>query len=235
MWDPQWETFPTRHRVLRYDMRGFGRSPIEPGSFSNARDLVDLLDRHGTERASLVGVSMGGRVALEVALARPQLVEALVLVGSGLPGHEWSEEMQAASKEEEAALRRGDLDEAVEVCLRTWVDGPRRRPEDVNPGVRSQVAEMQRRAYELQLPVEETAEEELLVVDLAQRLCEVRARTLILAGELDVPDIHAIADRLEREIPGAHRASIADSAHVPSLERPSEFDGLVLPFLAPAA
>jgi pimeloyl-ACP methyl ester carboxylesterase len=105
----------------------------------------------------------------------------------------------------------------------------------VNPAVRSQVAEMQRRAYELQLPVEETAEEELLVDDLAQRLGEVRARTLVLAGELDAPDIHAIADRLEREIPGARRASIADSAHVPSLERPREFDGLVVPFLAPDA
>jgi 3-oxoadipate enol-lactonase len=231
MWDPQWETFPPRHRVLRYDMRGFGRSPIEPGRFSNACDLVDLLERHEIERASLVGVSVGGRVALEVALARQQLVEALVLVGSGLPGHEWSEEMQAAWKEEEAALRRGDLDEAVEVSVRIWVDGPRRGPEDVNPVVRSQVAEMQRRAYELQLPVEETAEEELLVDDLARRLGEVRARTLVLAGELDVPDIHAIADRLEREIPGAHRASIADTAHVPSLERPREFDELVLGFL----
>jgi pimeloyl-ACP methyl ester carboxylesterase len=143
--------------------------------------------------------------------------------------------MQAAWGEEEAALRRGDLDEAVEVTLRTWVDGFRRGPEEVNPAVRSQVAEMQRRAYELQLPVEETAEEELLVDDLAQRLGEVRARTLVLAGELDVPDIHAIADRLEREIPGARRASIADSAHVPSLERPREFDGLVVPFLAPDA
>jgi 3-oxoadipate enol-lactonase len=235
MWDPQWDTFPRRHRVLRYDMRGFGRSPIEPGRFSNARDLVDLLEHHGIERASLVGGSMGGRVALEVALARPELVEALVLVGSGLPGHEWSEEMQAAWGEEEAALRRGDLEEAVEVTLRTWVDGFRRGPEDVNPVVRSRVAEMQRRAYELQLPVEETAEEELLVDDLAQRLGEIRARTLVLVGELDAPDIHAIAERLEREIPGAHRASIAHSAHVPSLERPREFDSLVLPFLAPVA
>jgi 3-oxoadipate enol-lactonase len=235
MWDPQWETFPLRHRVLRYDMRGFGRSPIEPGRFSNARDLVDLLEHDGLERASLVGVSIGGRVALEVALARPELVEALVLVGSGLPGHEWSKEMQGAWEEEEAALRRGDLDEAAEVSLRTWVDGHRRRPEDVNPVVRSKIAEMQRRAYELQLPVEGTAEEELLVEDLAERLSEVRARTLVLAGELDAPDIHAIADRLEREIPGAHQATIADSAHVPSLERPREFDGLVLPFLAPAA
>lgn len=231
MWDPQWETFPRSHRVLRYDLRGFGRSPIEPGGYSHARDLLELLEQQAVESASLVGVSMGGRIALEVALARPELVEALVLVGAGLPGHDWSAEMTAAWEEEEAALARGDLDAAIEVSLRTWVDGPRRSPEDVDPAVRTRVAEMQRRAYELQLPVEGTAEEEPLVADLAERLGEVGAPTLLVVGEEDVPDIHAIADRLAREIRGARRASIANAAHASSLERPREFDELVLPFL----
>jgi pimeloyl-ACP methyl ester carboxylesterase len=231
MWDPQWETFSRSHRVIRYDQRGFGRSPIGPGRFSNARDLLDLIGQEALKSVSLVGVSMGARIALEVALARPELVEALVLVGAGLPGHEWSAEMNAADEAEEAALGRGDVDEAVEVTLRTWVDGPRRRPEDVDPAVRARVAEMQRRAYELQLPVWETAEEEPLVGDLAGRIGEVGAPTLVLVGEEDVPDMHEIADRLERELPNARRASIADTAHVPSLERPREFDQLVLPFL----
>jgi 3-oxoadipate enol-lactonase len=231
MWEPQWEIYSDTHRVLRYDQRGFGRSPIEPGRFSYAGDLLELLDQQQLQKASLVGVSMGGRAALEVALARPELVEALVLVGAGFPGHDWSAEMNAADEAEMAALTRGDLDAAVEVSLRTWVDGPQRRPEDVDPEVRAQVAEMQRRAYELQLPVWETAEEERLVDDLAERLSEVAAPTLVLVGEEDLPDIHEIADRLEREIPNAQRASIADTAHVPSLERPREFDQLVLPFL----
>lgn len=231
MWDPQWETFSRSHRVVRYDQRGFGRSPIGPGRFSNARDLLDLIEQQALESVALVGVSMGGRIALEVSLARPELIEALVLVGAGLPGHQWSAEMKAADEAEQAALARGDLDEAVEVTLRTWVDGPRRRPEDVDPEVRARVAEMQRRAYELQLPVWETAEEEPLVGDLAERIGEVGAPTLVLVGEEDVPDMHEIADRLERELPNARRASIADTAHVPSLERPREFDQLVLPFL----
>jgi 3-oxoadipate enol-lactonase len=236
MWEPQWETFARAYRVLRYDLRGFGRSPIGPGRFSHARDLLELLDVHAVDRASLVGVSMGGRVALEVALARPELVTALVLVGSGLPGHDWSgsEEMEAADAEEEAALEKGDLDAAVEVALRVWVDGPRRSPEDVDPEVRERVGEMQRRAYELQLPVWETAGEELLVPEVAERLGEIRAPTLVVVGEEDVPDIHAIATRLAREIPGARSGSIADTAHVPSVERPREFDELVLPFLETA-
>jgi abhydrolase domain-containing protein 6 len=93
---------------------------------------------------------------------------------------------------------------------------------------------MQRRAYELQLPVWETAEEEPLISDLSERLGEVEARTLVVVGDEDLPDIHEIADRLVSEIPDARRASIADTAHVPSMERSREFDALVLPFLQSA-
>ena len=235
MWDPQWETFTRSHRVLRFDFRGYGRSQLEPGRFANATDVLDLLDRHNFARAALVGVSLGGRVALEVALAAPERVAALVLVGSGLPGHDWSDEMKATWDEEEAALRSGNVGEAVEISLQTWVDGPRRKPEDVDSAVRARVAEMQRRAYELQLPFEDGAEEELLVEDVAQRLGEIKAPTLVLVGEEDVPDIHAIADRLAREIPGARRETIADAAHVPSMERPREFEELVLGFLEEVA
>jgi pimeloyl-ACP methyl ester carboxylesterase len=170
-----------------------------------------------------------------VALARPELVDALVLVAPALPGHDWSQELQAAWGEEEAALEAGDLAEAVEVNLRTWVDGPRREPEDVDPAVRERVAEMQLRAFELQVPVGDDADEELLVPDLGERLGEVKAPTLILVGEEDVPDMQAIAERLEREIPGSRRETIASTAHVPSMERPSEFDALVRPFAGEAA
>jgi pimeloyl-ACP methyl ester carboxylesterase len=234
MWDREWQEWSREFRLLRVDLRGFGNSPLEPGSFAHGRDLIAVLDAHGIERTALVGVSLGGRVALEVALARPELVSALVLVAPGLPGHEWSQEMRDAWAEEEAAFEAGDLDAAVEASLRTWVDGPRRSPDDVDPQVRARVAEMQRRAYELAVGVEED-EEELLVEDLAQRLGEVQAPTLVLVGEEDQPDMHRIAERLEREISDARRTTIPATAHVPSMERPREFDELVLPFLRETA
>jgi len=229
MWDPQWDEYPHGRRVLRLDLRGFGRSPLTPGPFSNASDLITVLEKHVFERPALVGNSLGGRVVMEVAVARPDLAGAIVLVAPGLPGHDWSSDVMASWDEEEQALERGDIDAAVEVNLRTWVDGPHRAPEDVDPDVRRRVGEMQRRAFELQLPVE--AEEDLLVPDLAKRVGEIDAPTLVVVGEQDVPDMHAIADRLAREIPGARRATIAQAAHVPSLERPLEFDEVVLPFL----
>jgi 3-oxoadipate enol-lactonase len=231
MWDPQWETFQRSHRAVRYDLRGFGRSPLRPGRYSHPADLIALLEQLALGPAALVGVSVGGGVALQVAVARPDLVSALVLVGSGVRGHEWSELVTQAWAEEEAAFERGDLDAAVEVNLRTWVDGPHRSPEEVDAKVRSKVAEMQRRALELYLEGGEEAQEEALVLDIAERLAEISVPTLILVGELDVPDMHAIADRLEREIAGARRATIKGAAHVPSMERPDEFDRLVLDFL----
>ena len=95
---------------------------------------------------------------------------------------------------------------------------------------------MQRRAYELWLPVADAEdEEELLVEDVAGRLGEIDAPTLVLVGEEDVPDIQAIADKLAREIPGARFEKIANTAHVPSMERPDEFDRLVLGFLEEVA
>lgn len=235
MWNPQWQTFPPAHRTVRCDLRGFGRTPQPPERFSHARDVVELLDRLELGPAALVGVSLGGRVALEVAVARPDLVERLVLVAPALPGHAWSEAVQRYGEEEEAALERGDLDAAVEANLRLWVDGPRRAPQDVDPAVRRFVGEMQRRAFELQLPAWEEAEEELLVTDLAGRLAEIRVPTLVVVGTEDVGDMHAIADRLAAGIPGARRAGIENAAHVPSLERPGDFDALVLPFLAGAS
>ena len=234
MWDEQWEPWSRSRRLLRVDLRGFGRTPLEPGPFAHARDVIQVLEQHDFGPAALIGVSLGGRVALEVALARPELVSALVLVAPGLPGHEWSEQLRAQWSAEEAAFESGDLDAAVEVSLRTWVDGPGRSPDQVDPEVRASVAEMQRRAYELQAGVEED-EEELLVENLPQRLGEVRAPTLVIVGEEDQPDMQAIGDRLAAEIPGARLATIPATAHVPSMERPREFEALVLPFLEEAA
>jgi len=230
MWDPQWESFRRAHRVVRYDLRGFGRSPLAPGRYSPPGELIALLDELALGPAALVGASMGGGISLQVAVARPDLVSALVLVGSGVRGHGWSDYVTRSWAAEEAAFERGDLDAAVEVNLETWVDGPDRSPDEVDPEVRSRVAEMQRNAFELALDCPD-AQEEVLVLDIGDRLDEISVPTLAVVGEYDVPDVHMIAERLEREI-GATRVTIDGAAHLPNLEQPREFDDLVLAFLA---
>jgi 3-oxoadipate enol-lactonase len=235
MWDPQWAAFTREHRAVRPDHRGFGRSPLPPGRYSHAGDLAALLDALGVERAALVAASWGAQVALELAVARPDLAEALVLAGASLPGHDWSEPVRAYLAEEEAAMQRGDLDTAVEANLRMWVDGHGRAPEAVDPEVRERVRVMQRRAFELQLPVwqdpDKDAEEEL-EPGWADRLATVQAPALVLVGEHDVADIHLLAERLARELPRATLGTVAGAAHLPSMERPADFTQRTLAFLA---
>jgi 3-oxoadipate enol-lactonase len=235
MWDPQWAAFARDHRTIRYDLRGFGRSELTPGRYAHARDLANLLGELGVGRAALVGASFGGRVAMELAVARPDLVEALVVAGAPLPGHDWSEPMRAFFAEEDAAVERGDLDAAVEANLRLWVDGQGRPPEAVDPEVRQRVGVMQRRAFELQLPIyqdPEKDEEEELEPGWADRLGTVWAPALVLVGEHDVADFHRLADRIAGELPRATAATVAGAAHLPSMERPADFDQRALAFLA---
>ncbi len=232
MWDGQWQSFQRSHLVVRLDLRGFGLSPLVPGRYSHPGDLIGLLDRLGLGPAALVGASLGGGVSLQVAVARPDLVSALVLVGSGVRGHDWSDYVTQAWAVEEAALARGDLDAAVEGNLRAWIDGPDRDPEAVDPDVRQKVGEMQRRGFELWLDGADEAEEEPLVSDVRERLGEISVPTLVLVGEHDVSDVHVVAERLEREIPGSRRVTVEGAGHLVNLERPEVFEDLVLEFLA---
>jgi 3-oxoadipate enol-lactonase len=232
MWDPQWSSFAERYRVLRCDFAGFGRTPIEKVPVSHARDVAALLDDLGIAGAGLVGASLGGRVALEVAVARPELVAALVLVDAGLPGFNWSAAVREYGEAEDEAVARGDLDGATELNLRMWVDGPRRSAADVDPGVRAKVGEMQRHALELQAPYWESLDEDMLVPEIAERLGEVKTPTLVVVGAEDVDDMHRLAELLARAIPNARLESIPGAAHIPSLEQPAAFDELVLGFLA---
>ena len=232
VWKPQWESFAERYRLLRCDLAGFGRSPIATVPVLHATDVSTLLDDLGISSAGVVGCSLSGRIALELAVGRPELVGALVLVAAGLPDVNWSQAVLEYGAAEDEAVARGDLDAATELNLRMWVDGPRRSPADVDPEVRAVVGEMQRHALERQAPVWATLDEELLVPDVAARLGEIRAPTLVLVGEEDIDDMQTLAGRLAAEIPGARHATIAGAAHVPNLEQPAAFDALVLDFLA---
>ncbi len=192
------------------DLPGFGNTPEPTGEFSV---LDGLLDRP----AAVVGNSLGARVALLLALARPDLVERLLLVSPGLPGHDWSPEVRAVWKAEEEAVERGDLDAATEVCVEFWAQ----------PHVRDVVRPMQRRAFELQVGVPEPQERPGPALEPAA----IRCPTTIAVGENDVSDFHVIGARLAGEIPGARLVTIPGAGHLPNLETPEAFDRLLLEFL----
>lgn len=230
MWDSEFAALADRYRVLRYDLRGFGRSPLPPESWSSVDDLSALLDEVGIGAAALVGLSGGSAVALDFTLAHPERVRGLVLAAPNVGGMGWSEEIQRFGAQEDELLEAGDVDGAVELNLRTWVDGPRRGPEDVDPAVRAKVGEMQRNAFEIQLDAE-PGELRRLDPPAVERLEEVSVPTLVVVGDADVDDVLERAELLATRIPGARKVVVPGVAHMVNLERPEEFRALVVDFL----
>jgi 3-oxoadipate enol-lactonase len=232
MWEPQWVGLGGTFRAIRYDARGFGETLSPAGPWSHHGDLGGLLDELGLQRVHLVGASMGAGIAVEVALERPTAVASLVLIapGGALLG-EAPDVLRSVWRAEGEALERGDLDAAVEVNLRAWVDGPARSPEAVDSAVRAFVGGMQRRAFELPGWDADVAPESELQPSAADRLDELRMPVLVLIGLADWPPVVEVAERIGREVAGARVVRWPGVAHLPSLERPTEFERLVREFL----
>lgn len=226
MWDDQFDVFAQRHRVVRFDMRSFGRTEVEPVPFSLIDDVLAVMDGVGFDRAALVGLSAGGGVELELALAHPERVRALVAVGPGLPGYDWSDAMGDLDGRVGAAEEAGDIDAAVEHLTDYWTVAQREKSE-VDPKVLARVREMTRLLF-TNPNVEEHEQRDRTTID---RLAEIGAPILLVVGEQDVPDIHAIADLIARDAPNVERASIPGGHH-PNMDSPAEFNALVLDFLA---
>lgn len=225
MWEPLLPHLPPGIETVCPDLRGFGEAAPPGEPFSHARDVVDLLDERGLERVTLVGASYGGRVALQVASNWPERVGGLALLGTATIGHDWSAGFREYDAAEEAALEAGDIDAAVELNVRTWVDAGR-DPATVDPGIRSLVASMQRRIFELDNGVD--ADAEALAVEPER----ITAPAVIAVGELDFPDFHAIARDLAARIPNvvAHE-TVPGAAHLVALEQPAATARLIAPLL----
>lgn len=235
MWDDLFGRLVPHFRCIRYDLRGFGRSSFPPGPFSHVDDLEALLDAVGVDSATLIGASFGGGLAIDFSLAHPHRVSRLVLVAAALGGHEWSEEVRRFGSEEDVALDAGDVDAAVELNLKMWVDGPRRQPTAVSVRTRADIGEMQRNAFEKQIAAYEQTDvptaRDHLQPPAATRLAEIQVPTLVIVGDEDVSDFLEIADRVSREIAQGRKVVIPGAAHMLSLEKPDEFADHVLGFL----
>jgi pimeloyl-ACP methyl ester carboxylesterase len=230
MWDDQFAAFARVGTVLRYDLRGHGRSTLPPGPFAHHDDLREVMRYVGISRAVLIGASMGGGVAAALAIAHPELVQGLVLVNSRLGSPGASDELRAMWSEVDALVARGDLDGANELELRAWVDGPRRDPSAVNAGVRERVREMNG-ALLARADEYEHAEERGLEPPAGSRLAEIQAPTLVIVGEMDQPDVIAAAGVQAACIAKARKVSIPDAAHLPSMEHPEVVNRQILEFV----
>lgn len=230
MYDDQFAVFAQRYQTIRYDLRGFGQSSVPTGPFSFSEDLYGLLRALGVERAHVLGMSMGGGASIDLALAHPEVVSALVLAGSALGGYEHPEAANdPITQEFEAAARAGDVQRLADLAVDVWVVGQGRTADQVNPTIRQRIRDMT--LHNFSLGTDESLAQQLDPPAIG-RLSAIHAPTLVIVGDRDVPDIQTIADLLAAGIPGARKVVIHDTAHVPNMEQPDHFNRLALDFLA---
>ena len=233
MWDGEFEAFARSHRVLRYDMRGYGKSLPVDGDFNLEDDLEALLAALKIPPPYiLMGCSMGGGLAIDFALSHPDRVAKLILVGSGPAGleleAEWPDELFAQS---EAAFEAGDVDRVAELDMRIWFDGCGRSRQDVNAEARHKAYEMAKSVTALELKGIGKHVRKAKPRPAAERLHELSLPALIVIGENDLPYLKLAADYLTDKLRAATKLSIPDAGHLPNLEHPALFQAAVQRFL----
>jgi len=230
MWDDQFEDFAKHYRVIRYDARNHGISKSDPDTFSHHDDLFRLFEELGIEKAVVMGLSMGGYIAQDFTLSYPEKVSALVLAGPGMSGYEFhGEEFEEYAEDYTEAARSGDPAKIIESFQKAWTDGPHREPSEVDSVVREKVRSMAAETFEIR---NREAIEKRLSPPAIGRLSEINVPVLVVVGKVDMPGIHEIVDMIEKEVPGTRKVVIDGAAHMVNMEKPEEFNRVVLEFLS---
>jgi 3-oxoadipate enol-lactonase len=219
LWEPQARALARQFRSIRYDLRFWGRSTGPPAAFSAVDDAVGVLDALGVERAALVGLSLGGGLALDVALAHPDRVWALVHVAagvSGLPIDVYSDEQTAAYEQAEAD---GDLDAMMAIDLAVWAP----------LGTGDDFRELWRATPDA-LGVPAGAEPQR-PEPARDRLEEIAVPTLVIVATGDPPAQREVGATVARRVPGAQLVEI-DSDQYLTLREPARVTAAIERFLS---
>lgn len=232
MWESQRATVGPLRSTLRYDRRGFGASRVlHAVAHSPVADLVAVLDAIGVPRAVFVAGSQGGRIALDLALADPARVAAMLLVApavSGAPEPELEGPAAALSEAIEAAdEQRGDADAVNELEAQLWLDGPTAPAGRVGGEARALFLDMNGIALRSPDPGDE-----IEPPSAWQRLGNVRCPSWIVWGDLDLPEVQNRCEQLARRIAGARAEPLPGTAHLPMLEASDRFNAVLGRFLS---
>lgn len=222
-WQPVWDRLPDSMAAIRYDLRGFGRSRAEPEPFSHADDLLALLDARGIARANLVGLSMGGSVAVQFALNHPERVNRLVLIGPDLMGWDWSDDWRARWRAIVTQARCGNMDTARQL----WAEHPLFETTRNGPAASLLLASISRYSGR-----EWVADHQRPVLPDVDRLPLLAPPTLLLSGIRDLPDFRLIADLLAGAATSVRRVDFDDCGHLLTLEAPERCARAIADFLA---
>ncbi|HYL47194.1 MAG TPA: alpha/beta hydrolase [Candidatus Limnocylindrales bacterium] len=224
MWDDQFHLFSKTYRVVRYDVRGYGKSPASKNIYASEDDLAALLKFLKIDKAHVLGLSLGGRIAIDFALAHPEMTDGIVPVAPGLSGFHFSDDPNEWNVLR--AVQSGDFAKAADYWLQSGYMAPAMENPKIAPRLRQ--LSLENVHENLDNPLLETMPNPPAI----ERLPQIKAPTLILVGNRDVADIHEICGLLRARIPGAKEIVIEGSGHIVNMEKPEEFNRAVLEFLA---
>jgi 3-oxoadipate enol-lactonase len=235
MWDKQVKEFSKHYQVVCYDARTFGKSTSEVVEFSNRQDLLELLEHLNIDKAHVLGISRGGSIAMDFALEHPQKVASLVMVASNPSGfnHEDTEIEKTYFARDEALSEKRDPEVMADLDIEMWVDGPGQKPGRADKYVREKVRGMTLEHYQDYFAAftDKEPNSTPLKPPAIQRLANINAPTLVITGNLDFSYTHAAAEVMTKAIPNAKHISITGVAHMVNMEKPEEFNKVVLEFL----
>jgi pimeloyl-ACP methyl ester carboxylesterase len=210
MWAKQVEELTADHRVITLDLRGYGETPLEPGAkYSDAGDVLALLDELGAESVTAVGASYGGYVVQQVASRRPELFSRLVLICAPTDNVQPDDELRALWAEENKLLEAGDVDGATDLTARRWI-GP-----EADDRARALLRVMQKHAYDVQLLAGDVDNEEWPVEPE-----RISVPVRLVTGAHDFQFFADSANYLAERLPTVERIHLPWAGHLPTLERP---------------
>ncbi len=212
-WDAEWDPLCRKYHAVRYDRRGYGKSDLPKSPFAPTEDLQALLAHLNIAHAVLIGNSSGGALAIDFALAHPEAVEGLFLIGPVVDGMELSAAFEERGSKNNAPLATGDVKAAAE----NWSQDPYILGEG-HQAARKRLHDL---LVENPQDLKYTGEFQIKNSQPSNsRLSEIHAPTLILVGEFDISDVHEQAGAIEAGIPGAERDIIINAGHLVQLEQP---------------
>lgn len=230
MWDSQFDYFSKDYRVIRYDVRNHGLTTSGADVFTNYDDLNAIMDTLKINKAVVMGLSMGGLIAIDFALAHPEKVIALIPVSTGISGFDKKDDgWKEFDRNINIEFGKNSVDGAVDCMLKAWTDGPYRTPGQVDKKVREKVSMMLKSTFDKPDTMRAPGK---LNPSANGRLPEIKAPVLTVYGNLDMQGIINIAGRIENEIKGSGKVMIKDAAHMVNMEYPDEFNKITEKFLS---
>ncbi len=229
MWDAQFAALQRDYRVIRYDARGFGRSSAADTAFRAPDDLAALLQALGIDKAAIVGLSMGGGIAIDFALAYPQMVDRVLLAAPSVTGGTWAADTDTAwLVDGRAAFARGDSVGLSVAWLQSDYIRSALRPPETAAWLRAMLID---NAPHLMQRARDQDIEREVSPPAANRLEQLRAPMLLVVGDADTPFILDIARAIETRAPNVRRVSLPGVGHMVNVEAEAEFNRELLAFL----